>query len=203
MSKSILKSFYSPDHAGMRLAGTLIRVKGRPTYITRVRGEWNAEGIDAETSQGITIADIRDESVVDASPVPLGFCQLSEQARYLSRTPARRTKQGLEMSSLHSEGPPLPNIFESSQLLKALSSTVNNNYPTFVEAVKGVRKKVDRSLAFHRNWAVFNNGGESLVILYKFFGAVGWVDDHNHINLNPVYEYLKETLEEEVGDQYD
>jgi hypothetical protein len=202
MSQSILKSFHSPDHAGMRLSGTVIRYKGRPTYIARVRGNWDAEAIDMETGNNIHITSIIDESLVDVSPVPLGFCQIGETARYLCRQPARRNKQGLSQESVHCEGMPIPNIFGSASLLKALSSTIVNNYVTFKKALVAVRKQEGRSLAFHRNWAVFNSG-ESLHILYKFFGSVGKVDEEDHIILNKDFDYLKETLQDECGDQYD
>ncbi len=194
----MLRSLHSTDHANMRLGRTIIQFKGSPCWVEEVRGDWSASARSLSSGKALLIADIRDKSEVDVTPVPLGFCDIEGTARYLSRMPARRTKQGLSQESLHCEGIQVPDFYRSQGLCKALSAVISNEYESFRNCYKHVDAGGVTSKAFHRNWAIWKNQREELIVLFKHFGRVGVANKDGTVTLDPAFAYLNETYYEEV-----
>lgn len=192
----MLKSLYNTDHANMRLSNTVVRVNGSPHWVTEVRGDWSALSRNLATWREFIIPDVRDEAVIDVTPVTLGFCQIGERARYLSRVPSRRTKQGLSVESIFAEGGGLPNFSNDRHLSKQLASTINNEYPSFTKALSEIVKGQLVSLCCHKDWALLSRDG-SIFIMHKFSGRVGEVVN-GKVVLDKKNSYLQENLESDL-----
>lgn len=197
----MLRSLHSADHAGMRFSRTIIRYKGKPCWVDNVNGDFSADARYLKDNKSFQIPDIRNKEEIDVVPVPLGFCDVEGIARYLTRMPCRRTKQGLAQEALYCEGDGVPDFYRMRQYSKALEKTINNVYSCFKEAYVKVGKDLVVSQAFHRNWAVWKDidKGE-ICVLFKHFGKVGTANEDGTIKLFPEYSYLQETYNEEVLD---
>lgn len=189
----MLKSLHNVDHANLRLSRTVVRVKGKPCWVVEVRGDWSAEVRYLDNWKSGIVADIRDEEVVDVTPVILGFCQIGEIARYLSRMPVRKTKQGLSPESIFAAGGGLPSFYGDAALSKQLCATIENDYTSYKKALATIAKGGITSLCCHKDWAVYYTGREPK-ILYKYAGAVGKIVD-GKVVLDKKYAYLIETLQ--------
>lgn len=192
----MLKSLYSVDHANLRLSRTVILCKGEPCWVIEVRGDWSAVVRYLSNWKQDVIPDIRDEKVVDVTPVLLGFCQIGAVSRYLSRMPARRTKQGLAPESIFAVGGGLPDFYGDRHLSKQLCSTIKNDYPSFTSALSSLAGGGLTSLCCHKDWALYYTGSNPK-IMYKYAGAVGKVVN-GKVVLDKKYTFLLETLQDNL-----
>ncbi len=195
----MLRSLHSADHANMRFSRTIIKYEGDACWIDNVNNNWTADARRLSDNKPFTIPNIRDQKKVDVVPVSLGFCDIGGTARYLSRMPARRTKQGLAQESMFCEGVGVPNFYNDRALSRSLDNTISNNYPCFKECYIKVGKDLVVSQAFHRNWAIWKKPSTGdLCVLFKHFGNVGIANSDGTITLSPEFQYLQETYQEEV-----
>lgn len=195
----MLRSLHSADHANLRLGRTIVQFKNSPCWIDDIRGDWSANARLLSNGKGFTIRDIRNSDEVNVTPVSLGFCDIGGTARYLSRMPARRTKQGLAQESLYCEGITVPDFYRDSGLAKSLNSCITNEYASYETCFRGVSTDRVTSMAFHRNWAIWKSQAtREVVVLFKHFGRVGVANQDGTVRLDPAFSYLQETYLEEV-----
>jgi hypothetical protein len=197
---SMLRSLESPEHARLRFLGTVVLTENKaPVYISRIQEDWSMDCIDLASNKSLTVKDIRNGIIT--TPVSLGFCQVGREALYLARRPSRRSKQGLDLEDVfinHTIGGTDFNI-STSFCKKALAKTILGDFCSFKKAISSLEKEEDDqlSLSFHKDWAVYNEGKEKFIV-YKFFGRCGSVED-GKVTLFNNFSYLRETLEEDVG----
>lgn len=199
---SLLRSLESPQHARLRFLGTIVKTqKDIPVVITNIDDGWGVRCYSLNSLEAIFIDDIRAGEIVP-DPVKLGFCQIGKESFYLSRKPARRTKQGLDVNELNVFSPlnvPIGDL-QSNASYKALARAILGDYASFETALKSIRRKEIKSLAFSRNWSLVSAKGnpEEIGVFYKFYGKCG-VLTGDMITLDNKFASLRETLEEEVG----
>lgn len=189
--------FYDVAHANLRLSGTIVRLNDYPVYVQEVNDDWTASIMFLNSGKKATTGDIREQEGLDISPVPLGFCQIGQQASYLMRMPRRRTKQGLSEDSISSHDGNSSSVRRDNAYSKSLHNTITNVYPSLSTAISMLDKSFT-SVGIARNWAVTRIDGFN-VLMYKYYGPVGKVMDKQYI-LDQDYSYLQECLDQEVGD---
>lgn len=195
---SLLRSLESPQHARLRFCSTVVMSsKNIPVWVETVNDDWSVRAFVLGTDTRVPVSDIRSGDLLP-DPVKLGFCQIGSEAFYLSRRPSRRSKQGLDLSDVsifHTLGGNIDLI--TTTAFKAVAKTITGDFCSFEAAIESVKEKKPKSLAFHRDWALVNKGGD-IQAFYKFYGICG-ILEKDKIRLSNRFEYLKETLEEDVG----
>lgn len=191
--------FYDTLHANLRLGHTIVLLNKLPIYVLEVRPDWTAGIQYLLTGKMSTLPDIREIEGLDISPVPLGFCQIGENASYLMRMPRRRTKQGLEEASVVSHDGNRASIRQSNTYAQNLGNCITGVYPSLKDATSMLGKGF-RSVCVARNWAIMREGGK-IDLLYKYYGKVGSyapVYIGSPFTLLPEYSYLQECLDQEI-----
>lgn len=172
------------DYADSRLAGTIVRLGDEPVFVHSI-----GPGMKSVLSKLSDLYNPFEHSAKELNlvPVPLGMCNFNQNAHYLSRIPMRRDwKQGLRKENFTSNTVHV-------QLIPPdiLREVIVGKYPTFNECLDMCAKKEAKSAAWHRHWAVRNDG----TILYKNEGVVGFTAG-GEVILNEPYRYLQEALKE-------
>lgn len=173
------------DYAHSRLTQTIVRRGLEPIFVHAVQRGMEVSYSPLETLDIMRVCEI-DE--LDLHPVPLGYCNYSKYASYLSRVPLRKDwRQGLRRENFVSVNAPL----SAGRIpYEALSQVISGNYPSYKEALDAIRKL--KSIAWHRHWAI-NSGME---VYYKGSPSpVGMVEDGKVI-LTSRCGYLTEALGE-------
>lgn len=189
--------FYDVDHANLRLSNTIIRLGNYPIYLTEVYADWSASVTYLHSGKGSVLSDIRTLKDFDISPVPLGFCNAGSTASYLMRMPRRRTKQGLSEDSIAFHDGNRQSVRQNGAYAKALSNTINGVYPAKKEALSMLAKGF-YVVAISRNWALARDVGGTY-LHYKYYGVVGKLIENEIYSLNPDFNYLQESLDQEIG----
>jgi hypothetical protein len=195
---SMLRSLESPDHARLRFLGTVVTTdKNVPVYINSIHEDWSATCTILNSNKTLTMQDLRKEIIT--SPVSLGFCQIDKEAVYVTRRPSRRSKQGLDLEDVHiyRTNGAADFTITSVSVKKAIAKTILGDFCSFKTAAVSINKE-EKSLAFNKDWALDNDGSGEIFVIYKFFGRCGKVEN-GKITLFPNFTFLRETLEEDVG----
>lgn len=182
----------SIDFAQGRLLGTVISYDEHPVYIKDIHHDGIVEIIDVRTSKEKT-ASLYDKKFSKV-PCQLGYCNYNGEAKYLSRIPQRRWKQGIDDNSLYySTGNRLRNL-----KCAAFANTIEGIYPPFEEAVTRVRENIMASCAFSRYFAVELQG--KVVVLCFKGEEVGVLDVAGIPVLHDRFFFLKEMLTEVLNE---
>jgi len=181
--------FNEPHYARQALANSLVRIGESPVWIEGVEGDWSTNLFFPMNGKRSYIEDIRTLKGLNIEPVPLGYVNKRDGARYVRRIPRRRWKQGLSRDSVQGR------IYEKDLRSKALGNCVLGRYPSLDTALE-LLNSCRTSVAFHRHWAV-QVGIVSPSLLYKEKN-VGIIEN-GILRLVPDYEYLTESLEEIVN----
>lgn len=172
------------DYANSRLEGTIVRLEGKPVFITNV-----TRGMKANVSYLTSIDDLFKVDVddLDLKPVPLGYCNKDGTTTYLMRMPMRKDwRQGTRIANMCSRGHFRPYHLRYSDL----EPVITGKYPTLKQALEFVLKKAGSSMAWSREWAVgFGN------VLYYKSEPVGSIVEGKP-TLEETNNYLSQSLEE-------
>lgn len=136
------------EYANSRLEGTVVRLKGKPVYISSVGQE-----MTANVSYLTSIEEIFKVTVdeLDLKPVPLGYCNRRGSTSYLMRMPMRRDwRQGTRIANMRAEGAFPPDVLA----YKELDPVIRGEYPTLKECLEFVGQRGGRTMAWCREWAV-------------------------------------------------
>ncbi|MNX61467.1 hypothetical protein D3C86_924010 [compost metagenome] len=174
------------DYANSRLVETIVRLESEPVYVWGVRVGMKVDYSTLTEMDAMKRCDLEE---LNLKPVPLGYCNYNKYACYLTRMPMRRDwRQGLRRGNFTS----LSGADANRIPYEALRQCILGEYPTF-EAALEASKKV-KSIAWHRHWAVDNNGQ----ILHKGGQRPVGTVTNGKIVLLSKYQYLKEALEESL-----
>ncbi len=173
--------------ASMRLAGTVVRFRGEPFYIRDVDGGDGGLTVRGKFLISGKLVDALKLGVEDWNfiPVPLGYVNLPRgDARFESRMPTRKWKQGLAKNHLrHTQ-------IDS----RSLGKTILGQYPTLGRAKERTLER-EVTTAFARNWAL-GGGANNIHVLYRD-KRVGRMEEDG-IHLSPEYRFLQEDLQENI-----
>lgn len=177
--------FASARDAEMRLAGSIVRLAGKPVYVEGVAGK---ELVIFDPSIRDTRSVPWDSPEFDFSSAPLGYMNYRGHALFSCRTPHRRYKQGISRDSLKVEHVASRDVLNTDSMYDCVSG----NYPNLATAVDMLT--TNNSVAFHRWWMVKKEDGVSL---YHRGTRVGKVVRGKPI-LNVDKRFLKECLEASI-----
>lgn len=124
----------------------------------------------------------------DLNPVSLGYVNHKANAHYLMRSPMRRDwRQGLRMLNLVDSQGQNPRLIG----FKAIAQTIMNKFPSFKNVLAAVSSEDVNSMAFHRDFSVYHNGG----LEYKGTFKVGKIDLNNG-NVLIEKDWVREAFDE-------
>jgi hypothetical protein len=179
----VYKDDYS--YADTRLNGTVVRWNNKAFYVLSVHHGGTVAGKLLENIENDGGYLEVHASELDVSSPPLGFVNCRGHACYIMRVPRRDDwRQGLRQRSLKS----LTGISMPSVSMCSLAQAIENNYPTFDEAL--AKSLHCDNVAWHRHWAVGNGR-----IYYRTMGSVGDVIDGG-ATLDMECDFLQGELED-------
>lgn len=186
--------FNNDRDGNMRFSRTIVRYKGEPYWCKRVDGDLQFILFPLTGTERVLVD--RDDKDLDVTPVPLGLVCYGRTLVYLSRTPARRWKQGLNRESLRGtavggRAKPVGEEMMRSQTMKRL---IEGSFPSLKEAVKEA-KKTGRS-TFSREFGIVLIR-DNLVLVHKT-RYVGTVQEGEPV-LHARFKYLTERLQEALN----
>jgi len=179
----------------MRLSGTILTYGGQAIRVIGAREDLKLHCVKLRNGEEVVI-DQDDEQLSFIAPA-LGYINSTMGAFYLMRQPARRYKQGIDMSRIyvHGTGRLHPAIRENT---RALADCFEGVYPT-IEQAKGkfggknpFKQERIRSVAFSRKFAIAD-GGNGFKLEYR--GRIVGEFQDNHPVLERKFEYLQELLD--------
>lgn len=177
--------FISSVDANARLAKTIIRINSTPIKVLEVYSDMIMRYRVLKSGREHTI-DVHHRSV-NMRPVPLGYMNShSKGAFYLMRTPARRYKQGLDLTKIIFKNFALPPV-KLSQSHKALHRCITGYYPK-LESAKEAAGVLGVPIAFSRELAVDHRSN----LHYKGV-IVGSIKDK--LKIMEHYHYMDKCLE--------
>lgn len=172
---------------GQKLDSTVCRYKGQPVFVRVLdRGVITLYELpQAKKAIGNISANDPD---FDIASVPLGYMQAEKQVYYLTRSPQRRVKQGVESRTLRYDllAPGSNNSFKYSMnagqiiVSKGFADMILGNYPDLMVSLKALRKdwandpKENSARAVNRNIAMYINEVGVINVYYKQ-DFVGWI----------------------------
>ena len=144
---------YSKEDVLHTLHETVCLYKGLPVIVF-VSNDLKDDQIMIQYTNGKSEVINYTESEFNYSAPEIGYVNYRNSAYYLSRSPIRGRKQGLDVSNLITD-PDLP-PGEKRNLLKSksLSSCITNKYPNFSVILIDIREGLIKSLAFSRLFAL-------------------------------------------------
>lgn len=152
------KEYYSKEDAAMRLHGTICMYDGSPVYVDATSPGSTDPGKvfiyhlgDAiKLGKGYKVVDYRDDKFVYKSP-PLGYMFYENKARYVSRIPDRKQRQGLSVDVVRVN--PYPEYNDSHFTSQAMSDCILGKYHTLTQAESLVNNGV-HSVPISRRLAI-------------------------------------------------
>ena len=175
-------------YARTRLIETVVMWQGIPVLVDDIQGKMALISKLGEGGDNISVP-ARD---LDINPVKLGYLNEGSRALYITRTPMREDwRQGLRPRSIRAIGF-ADKIYEPVH--ECLRDTILGVYPQLSDCISFVSRKLTQSMAFSRNFAVKDDG----VLTYKGKWDVGTITKKKEYNLIPKYDWVRETLEEEL-----
>lgn len=173
----------------LKLNDSICRYKGEPVYI-RVDGSSLLLYHVTQTHDPFVKIKASDPDF-DISGVPLGYVQVKGDVVYLTRTPVRKTKQGMDVrstiirrvtdNSIISRGNNSHYVFS-----QGFVDMVANKYPDLNDSIKMIRGKYARDekclaqVAISRDIAMWINEMGIINIHYKG-EFVGWVEPNGDV----------------------
>ena len=151
---------YPNSHdAGMRLNNSIVMFKDIPVFV-RQEGEsikFHLQPLDG-VSRVPELVSANDEDL-NIESVPLGYVNLTspQDVVYVSRLPARKQKQGLDIGNINYFREGGQNMYTDSNGWKvpfpALAKTITGDYPSAKQAYDLVTKTKALGVAFNRKMA--------------------------------------------------
>ncbi len=123
----------------------------------------------------------------------MGYVNLHGHAYYSWRTPARRSKHGLDEGAFIIPGGST-NILTSREM----AHTILNIYPNLDKCMLEVNRGNASEMAFHRKFAVYKSKG-TIGIRYKGDKIIAHIGTDSLIRMAPNMGYLDSLLMEVVG----
>lgn len=146
--------FEMTEYAKGRLERTVVMYNDHPFFVDCVGGARQVALRDLDTMNRAHVIHLDDPNL-SFQPPRVGYINTEGGARYLSRTPERRWKQGTSKGSLKTAGG--GGVSEELFYSKGMIDCFKGDYPNFEEAVIRA-KEIGASVAFHRNMAVNHLG---------------------------------------------
>lgn len=185
-------TYTEADYASSRLDGTCIRDnQGNLVYVQHISGQRASTCYDLKTLEAKSLR----LNELDATPIPLGMTQISEESYFLHRKAVRRYRQGVSWESLSGyTGPSLP---RDHTAYRVLLQPVENVYPTWEAALLMLEDRY-KSVAVSRNFAVTEKGQVFYRQTRDF--PCGKLTKTNRVALDSSFEFVKELFQLEVGE---
>jgi len=157
------KGYVTYDDVRMKLHGAYVTYKGT-LYFAMAESKQQPGGNnhlvhlyrpkdrsrDATSKADPFVVDYRSDDV-DISSIPLGYVNHNGKAHYLERHPFRKNAQGASPSNIVNAGD--YNVFYSD----SMDVLINNNYPSFMDALSKIEEDEVESIAFSRIFALKRN----------------------------------------------
>lgn len=198
-----MELYKNKGYANVRLQGTIVRRKKIPVIVHEVRGDV-VSALNMVTKE----EEVFNYKELDITPVPLGYVNYNKHTFYLSRSPVRNDwRQGLRDRSMvwryDSYNQYTQQYAKMTKLGKdfgvpvdCVAKTIMGEYPTFNKVLNTLKLlNKSNSMSFSRFFAV--RGDSSL--MYRTL-KVGDIDEKGKIVLLDKFFYLKESVQEVLGD---
>lgn len=166
-----------------RLDRTFCLYEGRPYYIIVDVPYINLHDIP---SQNFYKTIKSNDPLFDISTIPLGYMQYSpERVVYLSRTPGRIFKQGVNLDNLKNYFlDPTVRGGKIDVFCKEFVSLIEGKYPLVTDALQLLQEdKTYREIAVSRDIALVRN--DLIIIVYFKNKQVGWIPPNQQIVIVP------------------
>ena len=185
------------DHMRRSLEGTIVlRDDLEPVYIERVFDRKylgvHSLGNMNEGSKKIKVGEIN----FDILPKP-GLINSRGKLGLRKRRTSRQYRFGLNSNNC-------PDFLSRTDITgRPFYNCLINNYPDLDEALDLLKRDFLKEVAFHKDYALFNENSDKFVSLYRTisnrFQRVGNVNsDNSEITLDSDFTYLKEEIDMEI-----
>lgn len=180
--------FELEDYASGRLTGTVLLFKKEPVEVLSYLYGRLIRVVDLLGREPSYILDI-DNPMLEFKPPTVGYINTTNGAKYYSRIPERRWKQGLSRTSVKGLGK--DTISKAMFYSEAFLHCLKNEYPSLEEAME-LSKKSGRTVAFHKMMAVSPSG-------YLYFRGVRFGKlNADSFNVKTVLSLLEDSLDEDL-----
>lgn len=190
----------SHEDVSSRYNGCIVLYGDRPFYIEEINSDYEAWGRFLDDSYEETIS-IHDPAFNTHSPI-LGFINGPRHCHYVSRTPARYYRHGLNQRNTTSFDVTRGRyntghaVFTHSQSgSMGLIACIKNLYPTYEECLYILSQYGSGSQAFNKEYAIRKTQRER-TIHYSGDTVIGQLGPDDKLILNEDYNYLLEELGE-------
>lgn len=198
-----MELYKDKGYANGRLQGTIVRRKKIPVLVREIRGD-AVSALNMVTKE----EEVFNYKELDITPVPLGYVNFNKHAFYLTRSPVRNDwRQGLRDRSMVWRWYSYDDYTQQYALITkagkdcgipidCLAKTIMDEYPTFRRALSSLKLlNKANSMSFSRFFAI--RGDNSL--MYRTL-KVGDINENGKIVLLDKFFYLKESVQEVLGD---
>jgi hypothetical protein len=191
------------EYAHAKVSGSIVKFNDRPVMVHSI----NSEGALIKFMDALYMKSEPEQSSkelvplakLDFSSFPLGYVNCANNCLYVTRIPHRNWKQGIRSANLAA--------YQGSMVSIGSAEFINmllNNYPKLGVCIESLLCGEIRGKAFSRRFALSTfdksrTAPSRLQLIYKDI-AVGVVElgDYEKIKLHDEFEFLKESLEEEM-----
>jgi len=202
----MVAAYDSLEHARQQLAGTVNLFDGQPIYIediTQMGNTFYAHITALPRMRDPMTIQLFDERLDTRSiSQMLGYVNVNNNAVFVSRRPARQTKQGLSSGNVSTARRGHVNLITFNTLIASAGfvDSINNVYPSFDDCCKVLSdNETIQSMAFSRTMALRREDLGFYVLMYR--GDDVAFGDEKGLKLPSKFEYLKPALDK-VGIQY-
>ncbi len=196
--------FYDVRHAKMYLQHSVIRFKKQPIYIINV-----TKGSKEILIHFIFLLNTQEQIInitnkdLNFLPVPLGYAnKINKDVHIYIRKPVRAWKIGLSLSNIRVTTYSLTPLYIPNNILfsNSLYKTIINNYPTYSETRKKLKKSdCDEIIAFHRHFCLRKEKDLIKIYYYKYKDSIGF--PALTPILNPKFSFLNEHLKDAINEK--
>ncbi len=220
-------AYETQEEISFRLLNSVVLYDGKPVYISRVNLPENADekkeiarvhffelpyGVEVDRygdpipgmkgkGKGVEQRKYLSSKNFELAPFKMGYCNMGDEAVFVSRNPVRQNRQGLSQgttSILDINGKKSGNYgFNHLIAAKGFSDMVAGSYPTFKDVGDLLGDNEKSSVALSRSFACrIDNDLEALVLLHKGIKCGIALKGDKTLRLPPKFHFLKQEAEE-------
>lgn len=182
-----------------RLVGTIIRYKNNPFLVQGVQPEYPLHIFGRDISTNKVIESIHTSDVeLDISSPPLGYVNTRSECAFVSRSPARRWKQGVDPGALDYFWPASEKETSGASSHKfqvnheGISDTIRGIYPSFDHnLIRDLQDGVYMSRAVGRKLAFKRSRDVKHLLIYHMSNNIGLFSiEDSSVFLFPKYDTM-------------
>lgn len=205
-----------PEDIPQKISESIFRYKGVPYYVKNAGAGYISLYLLTDLNGSVFKKIKFDDPDFDFSSIPLGYVNYEEYKHtpYLSRTPVRKVKQGVNGQNVKMYFIPGGELnkkygFNSASVLysQGFINMTQDMYPSLEEAMIKLRKKKEKiaEIAISRNIALLIDEQDIIKVFYKN-QYVGWIQPNKylvHVKSNDLGWVVSKYLSHILGWQID